>query len=59
MARTGRRKYMSTRFWCGNLKERNPLEYLREYGRITEILKDWRVWSVLIWLRTGTNGGLL
>jgi hypothetical protein len=32
---------MRTRFWCGNLKERNLLEYLRADGRITD-LKDIR-----------------
>jgi hypothetical protein len=37
----GEEKYLSTRFSCGNLKERNPLQYLCADGRITD-LKDLR-----------------
>jgi len=57
------RREMHTGFWWGNLKERYHLEDLGIDRRI--ILKwilnklDWRVWSGLIWLRTGTTCGLL
>jgi hypothetical protein len=54
-----------TRFWWENLRERDYLEDPGVDGRI--ILKlifrmyDWGggEWNGLIWLRTGTGGGLL
>jgi hypothetical protein len=44
---------------AGNLKERYHLGYLRVHGRIIlkfVLKKDMRVWTGLIWLRTGTSG---
>ena len=54
---------MHTRFWLGNLKAREHLEYLGIDGRI--ILKlmlkketGW-AWTSLIWFRIVTSGRLL
>jgi hypothetical protein len=50
-------------FWWGDLRERDQLENLGTNGRI--ILKwissnwDGEAWTGLIWLRIGTDGGLL
>jgi hypothetical protein len=50
-------------FWWGNLRERGHLENLGIDGRIILkwIFRRWDVgaWTGLIWLRTGTGGGLL
>ena len=50
-----------TRFWWGNLKEREHLD-LGLYGRIIlEYIsreQDERPWTGLIWLRIGTSGGM-
>jgi len=49
-----------TRFWWGNLMERNHLE---ELGIDSRIILKWvfkkcvgEAWTVLLWLRTGTGG---
>ena len=51
------------RFWWGNMKERDHLEEPDVDGRITirRILRkcDVGAWTGLIWLRIGTDGGLL
>jgi hypothetical protein len=50
-------------FWWGDLRERDQLENIGTNGRI--ILKwisnnwDGEAWTGLIWLRIGTDGGLL
>ena len=52
---------MYTGVWCGNLRERDHLEYPGVDGRI--ILRwnfrkwDVGVWSGSNWLRIGTGGG--
>ena len=57
------RREVNTVYWCGNLRERNHLEDPGVHGRI--ILRwviqevGWGAWAELIWLRTGTDGGLL
>jgi len=57
------REEVHTRFWWGNLREREHLEGLGVDGRI--ILKcifkkwNWGAWTRLIWLRIGTDGGHL
>jgi hypothetical protein len=52
-----------TGFWWGNLRERDHLEDPDVDGRIILrwIFRKWNVgaWTVLIWLRIGTGGGLL
>jgi hypothetical protein len=54
---------MHTKFWLGSLKERDHLQELCMYKRIILewILEEYggKVWTVLIWLRIATNGGLL
>jgi hypothetical protein len=58
-----RTEYVHTEIWWENMKERNNLEDLSVDGRI--IIKwivkkcDRGTWTGLIWLRTGTGGGLL
>ena len=50
------------RFWCRNIREREYLEDVSIDGRIILkcMLKTWvGEWTGLIWLRTGTDGGLL
>ena len=51
-----------TGFWWGNLRERDHLEDPDEDGRIILrwVFRKWDVgaWTELIWLRTGTGGGL-
>ena len=53
----------STRFWWGNLKERDNSECLEIYERVilNWILKKWdgKGWNWLIWRRVETNGGPL
>jgi hypothetical protein len=57
---------MHTGFWWGNLSERDHLEDLGREGILTSklIFKKWDwggegAWTGLIWLSTGTGGGLL
>jgi hypothetical protein len=47
------------RIWVGNLMERDHLENLGTYGKITlkQIFKN--LDGGVIWLRIGTGGGLL
>jgi len=47
------REEVYTRFWWGNLRERDHLEDHDGDGRI--ILRG-RAWTESIWLRTGTGG---
>jgi hypothetical protein len=57
------REEVCTRFWWGNLSERDHLEDLDiDDGIILKcIFKKWNggAWTGLIWLRIGTGGGLL
>jgi hypothetical protein len=57
------REEVHTRFWLGNLRERNHLEDLVVDGGIILkcIFKKWNggVWTGLIWLKIGTGDGLL
>ena len=48
-------------FWWGNLRERGHLEDPGGDGRIRWIFRKWDVgvWTVSMWPRTGTGGGLL
>ena len=52
-----------TRFWWGNLRERDHLGDPCVYGRIILrwIFRKWElgVWTGSRWLRTGTDGGHL
>jgi hypothetical protein len=53
---------MSTRFWWGNLIERNLLEnrFRWEYNIKTDLQEvGWWAWTGLICVRIGTGGGLL
>jgi len=54
---------MYTGLWWRNLKERDHVAYLDVDGKVILRWKfrkwDVTVWTVLIWLRTGTGGGLL
>ena len=53
---------MHSRFWCRNIREREYLEDVNIDGRIILkwMLKTWvGEWTGLVWLRTGTDGGLL
>jgi hypothetical protein len=54
---------MYTEFWWGNLKEGGHWEDPGMDGRITikMHLQDmgWEAWAGSIWLRIGTDGGLL
>jgi len=58
----GTRK-VRTRFWWGNLRERDHLVNLGVDGRIILkwIFRKWvgRAWTGLIWRRIGTGGGQL
>jgi hypothetical protein len=53
-----------TGYWCGNLRERGHLE---DTGIDGKIILEWIFikwdegmdWTGLIWLRTGTGGGLI
>jgi hypothetical protein len=58
-----RRGIVHTGIWWGNLVERGHFEDLRVDGRISLkwIFKKWdaEVWTGLIWLRIGTDGGRL
>jgi len=60
--RTGRGE-VYTGFWWGNLRERDHLEDRGVDGRIMLrwIFRKWDVgvWTGLIWLRIGTDGGHL
>jgi hypothetical protein len=57
-----RRRETHTRFWWGNLRERDHFEDLDIDGRIilkwTLKLYDGRAWTGLLWLRIGTSGRL-
>jgi hypothetical protein len=55
-----------TRFWCGNVRQRELLEDLGTEGGVIFkwIFKKWDrlgkgAWTGLIWLRTGPGGQLL
>jgi hypothetical protein len=52
-----------TRFWLGNLRDRDHLEDPGDDGRITLrwIFRTWAVgaWTGFIWLRIGISGGHL
>jgi hypothetical protein len=52
--------YMNTRFWWGDLRERNHLENLGIDGRIKAkwIVKKWDrgAWTALMSLSIGTGG---
>ena len=54
---------MYTRFWWGNLRERDHFEDagLDERIILRWIFRKWNVglWTGLIWLRIGTGGGHL
>jgi hypothetical protein len=55
---------MHAGFWCGNLKDRDHVDDLVVDGRmiLKWILKkerNGRVWSGLVWVRRGTDDGLL
>jgi len=52
---------MRTGLWWGDLKESDHLEDLGLDGEIIKIdvKQDGMAWTGLIWLRTGTGGGLL
>ena len=54
---------MYTGFWWGNVREREHFEDPGVDGRIILrlIFRTWdvRLWTGLMWLRTGTGGGLL
>ena len=54
---------MHTRFWWGNLRERDHFEEPVVVGRIIirRIFRKWdeRAWTGLNWLRIGTGGGHL
>jgi hypothetical protein len=55
-------KEVRTRFWLGDLRERDHLEDLGVDGRILKwIVQKWdeELWSGLIWLRIGKGGGRL
>jgi len=61
VARMGREE-VNTRFWWGNLTERDYLEDLDVDGTIILILTfgKWDgTWYGLIWLRIGTSGEIL
>lgn len=63
MACTGKRKVHGYNVLVRKPQGKKPLG-IRTRGwennkQILKILKDWRAWSILIWLRMGTNGGLL
>ena len=50
------------RLWWGNVSERNHLEDLSVDGKVAAFrmnFKGMRAWTGLIWLRIGTDGGLL
>jgi hypothetical protein len=54
---------LSTRFWWGNVRERDHWRDPDKDGRIILrwIFRKWDVgaWNVSIWLRIGTDGGHL
>jgi hypothetical protein len=56
-------RWVYTGFWWGNLGEKDHLEDPRIGRRIILrwIFRKWRVetWTGLMWLRMGTDGGLL
>ena len=48
-----------TRFWWGNMRERDHLEDTGLDGRIILKWNFRRAWTGLIWLRIGIGGGNL
>jgi hypothetical protein len=51
-----------TRFWPGNLREKDHLEDLGVDGIILNWIFKWsdgEAWTALLWLRIGTGGGVL
>jgi hypothetical protein len=53
---------MRTGLWWGDLKESDHLEDLGLDGRMIikfDVKQNGIAWTGLIWLRTGTSGGLL
>jgi len=56
-------KEIYANIWQGNLKERSHLEDLDIDARIIpkwiSKKQDGKMWTGLIWLRIGSNGGLL
>jgi hypothetical protein len=57
----GRREEVHTGFWWRDLREGDHGRPRRRWEDNIKIFKKWdgRVWTVLIWLRIGTGGGLL
>jgi hypothetical protein len=51
---------MLTGFRWGNMRGKSHLVNLGVDGRIIVLQEvEWKAWIGLIWLRTGTDGGLL
>jgi len=58
----GEKEEVYTRFWRGNLRERDHLEDPDVDGRILRwIFRKWDVgaWTGSMWMRIGTGGGQL